>query len=81
MTYLGFAKKWNKLSQKDKDNIMIYVPKYVEATPETKYRKNPETFFNRRAWENELPARSKEQIEDELEDKKVEEIMAKYDNL
>lgn len=45
---------WNKLSRKDREAIMIYVPKYKEAQPEKRYRKDPATFLRNRAWEDEI---------------------------
>ena len=47
-------KKWNKLSQKDKEAIMEYIPLYKESQPEKQYRKNPETFLNNKSWNDEL---------------------------
>ncbi|WP_431129671.1 hypothetical protein [Flagellimonas flava] len=46
--------KWNKLSLGTKLKIMDYIPKYKEAQPNKKYRKNPETFFNNDSWEDEI---------------------------
>jgi hypothetical protein len=47
-------KAWNKISQSDKEKIMAYLPRYVESTPEKKYRKNPLTFLNNQSWTNEI---------------------------
>ena len=47
-------KKWLKLSQATKEEIMAYIPNYILSQPNKKYRLNPETFFNNDAWENEL---------------------------
>ena len=47
-------KKWGSLSQKEKEAIMSHIPKYKIAQPDKQYRKDPETFLNRRAWENEI---------------------------
>jgi uncharacterized protein YdaU (DUF1376 family) len=47
-------KKWEKLKQREKEQIMESLPLYIVATPEKKFRKNPETYLNRRAWENEV---------------------------
>ena len=47
-------KKWNRLSKKVQEEILKYIPKYIEAQPNKKYRKNPETFLNNNAWEDEL---------------------------
>ena len=35
------------------------VEKYVESTPDKKYRKNPTTWINKRSWENEVVGKSK----------------------
>jgi hypothetical protein len=47
-------KKWDALSLKEQKDILDYLPKYIEITPDKKYRKNPETFFNNRSWEDEI---------------------------
>lgn len=47
-------KQWNKLKDKEREAIIEYIPKYKEAQPDKKYRKNPQTFFNNRGWEDEL---------------------------
>ena len=47
-------KKFSKLSQQDINAIMIYIPKYKQATPDKKFRKNPETFLNNRSWNDEI---------------------------
>lgn len=46
--------KWNKLTQKDKESIISYLPFYIKNTPNKKFRKNPTTFLNNRSWENEI---------------------------
>lgn len=46
--------KFNKLSQSVKEEIMNYLPGYIESTPDKTYRKNPQTFLNNKAWEDEL---------------------------
>ena len=52
-------RKWNKLSNKTRLAIMEHTPKYVRATPETEYRKNPYTYLNSETWNDEqLPTRS-----------------------
>lgn len=47
-------RKWNKLSNKEKKDILEYIPKYKKAQPFKQYRKNPLTFLNQRGWEDEL---------------------------
>ena len=34
--------------------MIKYIPNYKSATPDKKYRKNPETFLNNRSWKDEL---------------------------
>lgn len=52
-------KKWLKLNQSEKEKIIDHLPAYVESTPEKQYRKNPETYLNDRAWENEIIQKAK----------------------
>ena len=52
-------KKWNKLNNEERKAIMKYIPIYKEAQPEKRFRKNPETFFNNRSWEDELISNKK----------------------
>lgn len=47
-------KKWNKLSDKDQKSILEYLPRYISAQPDKKYRKNPDTFLNQKGWEHEI---------------------------
>jgi len=47
-------KKWSKITQSDREKIMHHVPLYVTSTPNKDYRKNPETYLNKKSWENEI---------------------------
>jgi hypothetical protein len=47
-------KKWDKLSQNDKEIILDYIPMYKLSQPDKKYRKNPDTFLNNQSWNDEL---------------------------
>lgn len=47
-------KKYNKLSKEDKEKIFAFVPLYKKANPDKRYRKDPCTFLNQRAWEDEI---------------------------
>lgn len=62
-------KKWEKFNQDTKEEIMAYIPNYKFTTPEKKYRKNPETFFNNNGWTDELilPTQISKQINKEQE--------------
>jgi|GEM_PF-1159558 len=48
-------RKWKSIPLADKKKIMEYVPLYVEATPDSKYRKNPLTFLNGKCWGDNIP--------------------------
>ena len=50
--------KWNKLSDKDRNDIMEYLPLYIEAVPDKQFRKNPETFLNNKSWLDEIVKRT-----------------------
>lgn len=52
-------KKWNSITQKTKEQIIDYLPGYLEATPEKAYRKNPLTFLNNKSWEDEIIIKTK----------------------
>lgn len=47
-------RKWARLSVAEKEAIMEFIPRYKANQPDKQYRKNPETFLNNRAWEDEL---------------------------
>jgi hypothetical protein len=47
-------KKWNELSKKDQEAIMLYIPKYKDAQPNKVYRKDPSTFLNNKSWNDEI---------------------------
>ena len=46
--------KWNRLKDDERQAIMDYIPKYKQAQPDKQYRKDPATFLNNRAWEDEI---------------------------
>jgi hypothetical protein len=50
----GSKSKWDKLTQKEKEEIMEYIPNYKLSTPDKKYRKHPKTFLNNKSWYNEI---------------------------
>lgn len=47
-------KKWDALKDEERAAIIEYLPRYKKSQPDKKYRKNPETFFNNRSWEDEI---------------------------
>ena len=46
--------KWEKLTDNERDEIMNYIPLYIQSQPEKKYRKDPSTFLNNKSWKDEL---------------------------
>ena len=52
-------KKWNKISNEDKELIFKNLPAYIKSTPDKKYRKDPATWLNQECWNDELIDRSK----------------------
>jgi hypothetical protein len=47
-------RKWNSLNDKDRKNVIEYIPKYKLSQPNKKYRKDPSTFLNNKSWLDEL---------------------------
>ncbi|MCK5614185.1 hypothetical protein KAR91_70625 [Candidatus Pacearchaeota archaeon] len=47
-------KKFNKLSQDIKEQIMSHIFEYVKATPDKQFRKHPESYLNGKAWNDEI---------------------------
>lgn len=45
-------RKWQKLSNNDKDAIMQFIPIYKKSVSSKQYLKNPFTFLNSRIWED-----------------------------
>lgn len=46
--------KWNRLPLRDRKAIIEYIPFYVAATPDKKFRKNFQTFLNQKGWKDEI---------------------------
>lgn len=51
-------KKWNKLSDEERQNAMNYIDLYKQSVPDKQFRKNPETFLNNKSWNDELIQRT-----------------------
>lgn len=47
-------KKWNKLTDEERQNAMNYLELYKQAVPDKQFRKNPETFLNNKSWNDEI---------------------------
>lgn len=49
-------KLWGKISDEDKNKIIVHVPAYVKATPDKYYRKNFKTYLRNECWNDEIVA-------------------------
>ena len=47
-------KKFNKLKASDLEMIFATLPSYIQSTPDKKYRKNPSSYINKKAWKDEI---------------------------
>ncbi|MEG2341440.1 MAG: hypothetical protein RSB69_11915 [Odoribacter sp.] len=47
-------KLWKNLSEKERTEIIDYIPKYKKAQPDKQFRKDPVTFLNQKSWHDEL---------------------------
>ena len=47
-------KKWNKLTDLERQNAMNYIDLYKQSVPDKQFRKNPETFLNNKSWNDEI---------------------------
>ena len=47
-------KLYAKISEQERAKIKTHVPKYVAATPEKKYRKDPQTYLHGECWNDEI---------------------------
>lgn len=70
-------KKWNSMSQKDRKAAIEYIPLYVIATEDKKYRKNFQTFLNQRGWEDELIGAKEPPIAVNVHHSEISRLIAK----
>lgn len=47
-------KKWDVLDEETKLYIMAYIPLYKQSQPDKTFRKDPQTFFNNKSWNDEI---------------------------
>jgi hypothetical protein len=47
-------KKFEALSNKNKELIKEHIPKYKKSQPNKKYRKDPSTYLNNKSWNDEI---------------------------
>ena len=46
--------KWNRLTNKEREECIANLPAYILSTPDKQFRKNPATYLNNKSWENEI---------------------------
>ena len=46
--------KWNRLTNKERQECIDKIPEYIESTPDKQFRKDPETFLNNKSWNDEI---------------------------
>jgi len=46
--------KWGKIPKREKDAVFGHTKLYVEATPDKKFRKDPQTYLNNKSWNDEI---------------------------
>ena len=51
------ARKWQRLSDLEREQIMQHVQQYKLAQPDKAFRKNPETYLNQKSWLDEIIVR------------------------
>lgn len=56
-------KLWGKLKQADRDKIFETLPAYVASTPDKQYRKGPASYIRKKAWNDEIVAKTQRQFD------------------
>lgn len=51
---INTAKEWAKLTQSEREAIMVNVPKYNSSKPDKQFRKDGERYLKNRVWEDEI---------------------------
>lgn len=69
-------KKWKKINPDSYSLIFTHVEKYVKATPDKQYRKNPETYLNNQCWNDEIITTTSIPVKPSIQDnlKRFEEM-------
>lgn len=51
-------KKWSKLKRNEQEACVRVAPAYVASTPDKQFRKNPLSYLNQKAWNDEIIPRN-----------------------
>ena len=47
-------KLWSRLTKKEIEAIKVHLPKYIKATPDKQFRKDPATYLYNKSWNDEI---------------------------
>lgn len=47
-------KKWQALTDAERESAMSYIPNYILSRPDKQFRKDPATFLNNKSWNDEI---------------------------
>jgi hypothetical protein len=73
--------KWMRLKQKDKEAIMGHLPHYIFSTPDKQFRKDPETYLNRKSWENEIIQNTTKAVQIETSEDRYKQRLSKFSSV
>ena len=55
------ARRWATLPVHHKQAALDHLPRYVQSTPEIRYRKNLETYLNQECWNDQIIENKKDE--------------------
>lgn len=67
-------KSWDKLTEPERQSCLEAVPKYIDSTPELRYRKHPTTYLNGKCWNDEIILDTKSAPEQSAQDRQAEKM-------
>lgn len=73
-------KLWSKLTDKEKNDCLQYVPFYVQAQPDKQFRKNPETFLRNKSFYDEIINRDNKEQQRTQRFQQAARVIASYDS-
>jgi len=71
---------WSKLTDKEKNDCLQYVPFYVQAQPQKCFRKNPETFLRNKSFYDEIITRNSTEANRNSRLQQAARVIASYDS-
>lgn len=71
-------KKWNRLSAAEQQACIDATPAYVASTPDVTFRKDPITYLNQKAWQDEIYFRQTPYLQRQQRLAESANLVAKY---